>query len=55
MSRAKRGQAVGTVRGFRGCTIWMTGLSGAGKTSISFKLEEFLVSQVEYRYNIIDH
>ncbi|XP_035729598.1 bifunctional 3'-phosphoadenosine 5'-phosphosulfate synthase 2-like isoform X1 [Vespa mandarinia] len=45
VSRAKRGQAVGTVRGFRGCTIWMTGLSGAGKTSISFKLEEFLVSQ----------
>lgn len=48
VSRAKRGQAVGTIRGFRGCTIWMTGLSGAGKTSISFKLEEFLVSQVEY-------
>ncbi|KAK2582921.1 hypothetical protein KPH14_008987 [Odynerus spinipes] len=45
VSRAKRGQAVGAVRGFRGCTIWMTGLSGAGKTSISFKLEEFLVSQ----------
>ncbi|XP_043505660.1 bifunctional 3'-phosphoadenosine 5'-phosphosulfate synthase 2-like isoform X1 [Polistes fuscatus] len=45
VSRAKRGQAVGTIRGFRGCTIWMTGLSGAGKTSISFKLEEFLVSQ----------
>lgn len=29
---------------FRGCTIWFTGLSGAGKTSISFSLEEYLVS-----------
>ena len=30
--------------GFRGCTIWLTGLSGAGKTTISFALEEYLVS-----------
>ncbi|XP_071645529.1 bifunctional 3'-phosphoadenosine 5'-phosphosulfate synthase-like isoform X1 [Temnothorax longispinosus] len=45
VSRMKRGQAIGSVRGFRGCTLWMTGLSGAGKTSISFQLEEYLVSQ----------
>ncbi|KAG5310175.1 PAPSS synthase, partial [Acromyrmex insinuator] len=45
VSRTKRGQAIGSVRGFRGCTIWMTGLSGAGKTSISFQLEEYLISQ----------
>ncbi|XP_020299570.1 bifunctional 3'-phosphoadenosine 5'-phosphosulfate synthase-like [Pseudomyrmex gracilis] len=45
VSRAKRGQAIGGIRGFRGCTIWMTGLSGAGKTSISFYLEEYLISQ----------
>ncbi|KAL6426191.1 hypothetical protein ACFW04_009030 [Cataglyphis niger] len=45
VSRAKRGQVIGSVRGFRGCTIWMTGLSGAGKTSVSFQLEEYLVSQ----------
>ncbi|GAB1864985.1 Bifunctional 3'-phosphoadenosine 5'-phosphosulfate synthetase [Camponotus japonicus] len=45
VSRAKRGQAIGSVRGFCGCTIWMTGLSGAGKTSVSFRLEEYLVSQ----------
>ncbi|KYN41058.1 Bifunctional 3'-phosphoadenosine 5'-phosphosulfate synthase [Trachymyrmex septentrionalis] len=45
VSRTKRGQAIGSVQGFRGCTIWMTGLSGAGKTSISFQLEEYLVSQ----------
>jgi len=48
VSRTKRGQAIGSVRGFRGCTLWMTGLSGAGKTSISFQLEEYLVSQVHY-------
>jgi adenylylsulfate kinase-like enzyme len=26
-----------------GCTIWFTGLSGSGKTTISFALEEYLV------------
>lgn len=45
VSRAKRGQAVGAVRGFRGCTVWLTGLSGAGKTSIAFQVEALLVSQ----------
>ena len=30
---------------FRGCTIWFTGLSGAGKTTVSFALEEYLVSR----------
>ncbi|CAL8391113.1 unnamed protein product [Arctogadus glacialis] len=45
VSRNKRGQVVGTRGGFRGCTIWLTGLSGAGKTTLSFALEEFLLSQ----------
>lgn len=45
MSRAKRGQTLGSVRGFRGCTVWLTGLSGAGKTSIAFQLEAFLVER----------
>ncbi|CAB0011469.1 unnamed protein product [Nesidiocoris tenuis] len=44
VSRDKRGQVLG-VGGFRGCTVWFTGLSGAGKTSISFALEAFLVSR----------
>lgn len=44
VSRAKRGQILGNLRGFRGCTVWFTGLSGAGKTSIAFELEAFLVS-----------
>ncbi|KAK3598352.1 hypothetical protein CHS0354_003373 [Potamilus streckersoni] len=43
VSRDKRGKALG--KGFRGCTVWLTGLSGAGKTTISFALEEYLVSQ----------
>lgn len=43
VSRAKRGQILGHLRGFRGCTVWFTGLSGAGKTAISFELEAYLV------------
>ena len=45
VSRAKRGQILGHLRGFRGCTVWFTGLSGAGKTSIAFGLEAHLVSK----------
>ncbi|XP_029807226.1 bifunctional 3'-phosphoadenosine 5'-phosphosulfate synthase 1 [Suricata suricatta] len=43
VSRNKRGQVVGTRGGFRGCTVWLTGLSGAGKTTVSMALEEYLV------------
>ncbi len=28
--------------GFRGCTIWFTGLSGAGKTTVAFAIEATL-------------
>lgn len=45
VTREVRGQNLGICRGFRGCTIWLTGLSGAGKTSIAFELEAFLVSR----------
>ncbi|XP_050307393.1 bifunctional 3'-phosphoadenosine 5'-phosphosulfate synthase-like [Anthonomus grandis grandis] len=45
VSREKRAQILGQgQKVFRGCTVWFTGLSGAGKTSISFALEEYLVS-----------
>lgn len=44
VTRELRGKNLGISRGFRGCTIWLTGLSGAGKTSIAFQLEAFLVS-----------
>ena len=42
VTRTKRGQVLGSRGGFRGCTVWLTGLSGAGKTTISFALEEYL-------------
>ena len=45
VTRARRGEVLGSRGGFRGCTIWFTGLSGAGKTTISFALEEYLVSR----------
>ncbi|KAK1793641.1 hypothetical protein P4O66_011434, partial [Electrophorus voltai] len=44
VSRSKRGQVIGTRAEFRGCTVWLTGLSGAGKTTVGFALEEYLVS-----------
>ncbi|CAD6198120.1 unnamed protein product [Caenorhabditis auriculariae] len=40
--REERATALGRFDGFRGCTIWFTGLSGAGKTTISFALERTL-------------
>merc|ERR1712045_29867 len=43
VGREARGEVLGS--GFRGCTIWFTGLSGAGKTTVSFALEEYLVSR----------
>ncbi|KAF2361385.1 Adenylyl-sulfate kinase [Trinorchestia longiramus] len=45
VTRNKRGQVMGKRGGFRGCTVWFTGLSGAGKTTVSFALEEYLVSR----------
>lgn len=48
VSRERRGETYGKFKEFRGCTIWLTGLSGAGKTSISFRLENYLVSQVNF-------
>lgn len=45
VSRASRAQVLGAKGNFKGCTVWFTGLSGAGKTTISFALEKYLVSQ----------
>lgn len=44
MTEKKRSAALGD-GGFRGCTVWFTGLSGAGKSTIAMKLEEFLISK----------
>lgn len=45
VTRNRRGQVIGSQGGFRGCCVWFTGLSGAGKTSIAFGLEEYLTSR----------
>ncbi|EGD83518.1 bifunctional 3'-phosphoadenosine 5'-phosphosulfate synthase [Salpingoeca rosetta] len=39
VTRSKRAQILGVDVKFRGCTIWFTGLSGAGKTTLSFAVE----------------
>ncbi|KAI1726416.1 ATP-sulfurylase domain-containing protein [Ditylenchus destructor] len=43
VTREERSRALGRHDGYRGCTIWLTGLSGAGKTTISFALEKTLI------------
>ncbi|XP_067927834.1 bifunctional 3'-phosphoadenosine 5'-phosphosulfate synthase-like [Watersipora subatra] len=45
VSRDARAEVFGGPAGFRGCTIWLTGLSGAGKTTIGFALEHYLVAR----------
>lgn len=49
VTRLKRGQILGHGR-FRGCTIWFTGLSGAGKSTIAFGVEEYLVRHGIHAY-----
>ncbi|KAF6773208.1 hypothetical protein AHF37_07164 [Paragonimus kellicotti] len=44
VSRAQRTAVVG-MKQFRGCTLWLTGLSGAGKSTIAFSLEQFLMAR----------
>ena len=55
VSRKERGQVLGrgSKNAFRGCTVWFTGLSGAGKTTIAFALEEYLVAKVSKSIRII--
>uniref|UniRef100_A0A914WFT3 Adenylyl-sulfate kinase n=1 Tax=Plectus sambesii TaxID=2011161 RepID=A0A914WFT3_9BILA len=42
VTREIRANSLGKYPGFRGCTIWFTGFSGAGKTTIAFALEQKL-------------
>ncbi|CAI9588010.1 unnamed protein product, partial [Staurois parvus] len=35
-----------------GCTVWLTGLSGAGKTTLGFALEEYLVTHAIPCYSL---
>lgn len=52
VSRAKRGQVLGNGGRFRGCTVWFTGLSAAGKTTLAFELESFLVDRGITSYSL---
>ncbi|CAF0733265.1 unnamed protein product [Adineta steineri] len=45
ITREKRSVALGQRGAFRGSTVWLTGLSGAGKSTIAFALEEYIVSK----------
>ncbi|XP_063689779.1 bifunctional 3'-phosphoadenosine 5'-phosphosulfate synthase-like isoform X2 [Bolinopsis microptera] len=51
VSRTKRAKVLGAGQ-FRGCTVWFTGLSGAGKTTISFAVEEYLVMKGIAAYSL---
>lgn len=48
VTREERSAILGKYGQFRGCTIWFTGLSGAGKTTIAFALEKTLVQVNNY-------
>ena len=45
VSQSSRALALGLDVKFRGCTIWFTGLSGAGKTTLAFEMERELCSR----------
>lgn len=45
VSRQKRGKTLDSGGKFRGCIVWFTGLSGAGKSTVAMGLEEILVSR----------
>ncbi|KAI9554679.1 hypothetical protein GHT06_019955 [Daphnia sinensis] len=44
VDRNVRSKMMGRGR-FRGCTLWFTGFSGAGKTTLSFALEDYLIAR----------
>ncbi|CAG2108173.1 unnamed protein product [Medioppia subpectinata] len=50
VTRRRRAEVLGNGQQFRGCTVWFTGFSGAGKTSIAFKLEEVLCKHKIFTY-----
>ena len=45
VSRQQRGISHDVERKFRGCVVWFTGLSGAGKSTVAMGVEKELVSR----------
>ncbi|OWK01414.1 hypothetical protein Celaphus_00018898 [Cervus elaphus hippelaphus] len=52
VTRNKGDHVVGTTGGFCGCIVWLTGCSGAGKTTVSMALEEYLVCHIISCYTL---
>ncbi|KAB0352405.1 hypothetical protein FD754_017262 [Muntiacus muntjak] len=52
VTRNKGDQVVGTTGSFCGCTVWLTGCFGAGKTTLSMALEEYLVCHIISCYTL---
>jgi bifunctional enzyme CysN/CysC len=48
MDRTQRGEVTGSV----GCTVWFTGLSGAGKSTVAHRCERLLVSSGKAAYTL---
>ena len=45
VTRGMRSMTFGHRGKFTGCTVWFTGLSGSGKTTVSFAVENLLCSR----------
>ena len=45
VTRGMRSMTFGHRGKFTGCTVWFTGLSGSGKTTVSFAVENMLCSR----------
>uniref|UniRef100_A0A1I7YET7 APS kinase n=1 Tax=Steinernema glaseri TaxID=37863 RepID=A0A1I7YET7_9BILA len=52
VTRDERARCLGSYPGFRGCTVWFTGLSGAGKTTIAFGVEKVLNEMGIHNYGL---
>lgn len=48
VSRQQRGLALDCDGQYRGCVVWLTGLSGAGKSTVAMGVEKQLISRGDY-------
>ncbi|KAM7534617.1 hypothetical protein Aperf_G00000114027 [Anoplocephala perfoliata] len=52
VTREDRSSIIGDDGRFPGCTVWFTGLSGAGKSALAFALEKRLISMGVIAYSL---
>lgn len=55
VSRHRRAKTLDGVGKFRGCVVWFTGYSGAGKSTVAMGVEEQLVSRGIFNLNYLPH